>query len=310
MGNILKKTRLREKKEKYCYISLLFDINRGGVADIAENILLFLDYESFKNFKRTCKMVHQFVINSKIEQMFIANLPKELSGCLKMKIDYEYENNFTHNLCDELTRLGPRISFGYGDFNIYPLVVHATPRKLEVVSTTAKKQKIKDSEDHITFEEFIEIHSSVHHYHRENIIGKTPSTVFWYLMQFGNIFQKIKNPDCEKCGPIINENSGNCYCLNEFSYQPEHKYEDIEKDKNAIKEAIWSFIKNEQVRKELFKDLEDFIKLVKKRGSFGACFLPDPFGRIVDYKNAADCCIFATEAYCYRVSHIDSFETL
>ena len=93
MGNILKKTRLREKKEKYCYISLLFDVNRGGVADIAENILLFLDYESFKNFKRTCKMVHQFVINSKIEQIFIANLP-----LFNMTSTW---NDFTHTLCDE-----------------------------------------------------------------------------------------------------------------------------------------------------------------------------------------------------------------
>merc|ERR1711935_714521 len=109
------------------------------------------------------------------------------------------------------------------------------------------------------------------------------------------------NPDCEKCGPIIYENLGNCYCLNNFSYQPEHKHEDIEKDKNAIEEAMWSFIKNEQVRKELFKDLEDFIKLVKKRGSFGACFLPDAFGRIADHKNAVYYCFFATEAYCYFI---------
>ena len=200
MGNILKKTRLREKKEKYCYISLLFDVNRGGVADIAENILLFLDYESFKNFKRTCKMLHQFIINSKVEQIFIANLPKELSGCLKMT---SIRNNFTHNLCDELTRLGPRISFGYGDFNYYPLSVHATPRKLEVVSTPEKKLKNNDNKDQITFEEFIEIYSSDSNYHvtrGENIIGKTPSRVLWDLMQFGNIFQKIKNPDCELCG--------------------------------------------------------------------------------------------------------------
>ena len=42
-----------------------------------------------------------------------------------------------------------------------------------------------------------------------------------------------------------------------------------------------SCIKNEQVREELLKNLEDFKKLVKKRGSFGACFLPDAFGRIV-----------------------------
>ena len=177
-------------------------------------------------------------------------------------------------------------------------------------------QPSKDSKDQIKFEEFIEIYSSFHHYHAgltirgENIIGKTPSRVLWDLMQFGNIFQKIKNPDCEKCGPIINENLGNCYCLNNFSYQPEHKHEDIEKDKNAIEEAMWSFIKNEQVRKELFKDLEDFIKLVKKRGSFGACFLPDAFGRIADnfcHKNVGDCesnrCIFATETYIYIMKY-------
>ena len=122
-------------------------------------------------------------------------------------------------------------------------------------------------------------------------------------MQFGNIFHLIKNPDCKKCGPIINENSGNCNCLNNFTYEPEHKHEDIEKDKNAIEEAMWSFIKNEQVRNELFKDLEDFRKLVKTRGSFGACFLPDAFGRITDHKNVGDLnsnrCIFATEAYMY-----------
>ena len=143
MGNILKKTKSREKKEKYCYISLLFDVNRGGVADIAENILLFLDYESFKNFKRTCKMVHQFVINSKVEQIFIANLPKELSGQLKMTSTWI---GFTHTLCDELTRLGQRISFGYHP-GYYRLSVYAIPRKLEVISAPEKKQKIKDSKD-------------------------------------------------------------------------------------------------------------------------------------------------------------------
>ena len=37
-------------KDNYCNISLIFDVNRGGVADIAEKILLFLDYESLKQF--------------------------------------------------------------------------------------------------------------------------------------------------------------------------------------------------------------------------------------------------------------------
>ena len=74
---------------------------------------------------------------------------------------------------------------------------------------------------------------------------------------------------------------------------------------------MWSLIKNEQVRNELFKDLEDFIKLVKKRGSFGACFLPDPFGKIV---KAKEICIdgnsfkviFATESYCYSIRYMTS----
>ena len=54
-------------KENYCYISLIFDVNRGGVADIAEKILLFLDYESLKQFKKTCKSVCHFITNSEIE---------------------------------------------------------------------------------------------------------------------------------------------------------------------------------------------------------------------------------------------------
>ena len=68
-----------------------------------------------------------------------------------------------------------------------------------------------------------------------------------------------------------------------------------------------SCIKNEQVREELLKNLEDFKKLVKKRGSFGACFLPDAFGRIVCFKNDifndedGKSCIFATNDYCYYI---------
>ena len=56
-------------KENYCYISMIFDVNRGGVADIAEKILLFLDYKSLKQFKKTCKSVHRFINDSKIEQI-------------------------------------------------------------------------------------------------------------------------------------------------------------------------------------------------------------------------------------------------
>ena len=68
-----------------------------------------------------------------------------------------------------------------------------------------------------------------------------------------------------------------------------------------------SCIKNEQVREELLKNLEDFKKLVKKRGSFGACLLPDAFGRIVCFKNYLfnnedrKSCIFATNDYCYYI---------
>ena len=68
-----------------------------------------------------------------------------------------------------------------------------------------------------------------------------------------------------------------------------------------------SCYKNEQVREELLKNLEDFMKLVKKRGSFGACFLPDAFGHIVCFKNwkyndeEHESCIFATNDYCYYI---------
>ena len=79
-----------------------------------------------------------------------------------------------------------------------------------------------------------------------------------------------------------------------------------------------SCIKNEQVREELLKNLEDFKKLVKKRGSFGACLLPDAFGRIVCFKNYYDnnqdrkSCIFATNDYCYYILyqaiHVEPFQ--
>ena len=66
-------------KENYCYISMIFDVNRGGVADIAEKILLFLDYKSLKQFKKTCKSVHHFITDSKIEKIFFERMPKPLA---------------------------------------------------------------------------------------------------------------------------------------------------------------------------------------------------------------------------------------
>ena len=129
-------------KESYCYISMIFDVNRGGVADIAEKILLFLDYKSLKQLKKTCKSVGRFITNSKIEQILFERMPTPLSGCLEMAADWE---DFQHNLCDELTRLRPKISFahGYGDY--YELRITAIPRKHEVVQIPENKEKNEDS---------------------------------------------------------------------------------------------------------------------------------------------------------------------
>ena len=60
-------------KDNYCNISLIFDVNRGGVADIAEKILLFLDYESLKQFTKTCKSVRHFITNSEIELVLLSS---------------------------------------------------------------------------------------------------------------------------------------------------------------------------------------------------------------------------------------------
>ena len=59
------------KEENDCefYVKLFFDVNRGGFSDVAENILSCLDYASFVNFKRTCKLVYQYIISSNIEQV-------------------------------------------------------------------------------------------------------------------------------------------------------------------------------------------------------------------------------------------------
>ena len=51
------------------HFSILFDVNRGGFFDVAEQILSYLDYASFIRFKQTCKMVYQFIKSSNIEQV-------------------------------------------------------------------------------------------------------------------------------------------------------------------------------------------------------------------------------------------------
>ena len=51
------------------YLRLFFDVNRGGFFDVAENILDYLDYKSFVQFKQSCKMVYEFIKTSNIEQV-------------------------------------------------------------------------------------------------------------------------------------------------------------------------------------------------------------------------------------------------
>ena len=51
------------------YLRLFFDVNRGGFFDVAENILNYLDYKSFVQFKQSCKMVYEFIKTSNIEQV-------------------------------------------------------------------------------------------------------------------------------------------------------------------------------------------------------------------------------------------------
>ena len=311
--------------KNYCYISMIFDVNRGGVADIAEKIMLFLDYKSLKQFKKTCKSVHRFINDSKIEQILFERMPTPLSGCLEMAADWE---DFQHNLCDELTRLRPKISFAHGYGDCYELRISAIPRKHEDVQISENKEKNEDSgkytSDQITWEEFLEKHTdhdsdsdsdseNPQWVEFEGMIGKTPSAALWNISdKFGDIFETINNPECQKCDSSIykpySTNWLNCLS-NNFRYKPEDKYEDIEEDQNEMENVMMSCIKNEQVKEELLNDVEDFKKLVKKRGSFGACILPDAFGRIVKFMNhrcnhVDTFCIFATEAYCYYISYL------
>ena len=56
------------------YLRLFFDVNRGGFFDVAENILNYLDYKSFVQFKQSCKMVYEFIKTSNIEQVSLLYL--------------------------------------------------------------------------------------------------------------------------------------------------------------------------------------------------------------------------------------------
>ena len=159
-------------KEDYCYITYIFDVNREGVADIAEKILLFLDYKSLKQFKRTCKFVCHFITNSKIEQILFERMPKPLSGCLEMTARW---NGFNHNLCDELTRLRPKISFGHG-VGDYEFWVSVNPRKHKDITSPENKEKFedgsRDTSDQITWEEFLKKHSDDPHLSRKILYTK------------------------------------------------------------------------------------------------------------------------------------------
>ena len=42
------------------YIQLIFDPDRGGFVDVAENIVRYLDYHSLINLKRSCSKIYNF----------------------------------------------------------------------------------------------------------------------------------------------------------------------------------------------------------------------------------------------------------
>ena len=48
------------KEESYSYIQLIFDPERGGFVDVAENIVQYLDYHSLINFKRSNSTIYNF----------------------------------------------------------------------------------------------------------------------------------------------------------------------------------------------------------------------------------------------------------
>ena len=85
---------------------------------------------------------------------------------------------------------------------------------------------------------------------------------------------------------------------------PDSTWQDIE---NQIKE----FYGSQNFYRHFYNDqnLNDFVELAKKRGTLGACFLPDPFGHIVQAKDIRRggnyfSVLFATESYCYSISYM------
>ena len=58
----------------YTYIQLIFDPERGGFVDVAENIVQYLDYHSLINFKRSSSTIYNFfkelpfIENQKLEK--------------------------------------------------------------------------------------------------------------------------------------------------------------------------------------------------------------------------------------------------
>ena len=71
------------------YLDLFFDVNRGGFFDVAQRILNFLDYKSFVQFKRSCKMVYKFIRSSNIEQV---------SGSEKRKTKVHFLESNSHSV--------------------------------------------------------------------------------------------------------------------------------------------------------------------------------------------------------------------
>lgn len=61
-----------EEDQESCggmYINTLFDVNRAGFNHVAEIILTYLDYTSFFQFKRSSKIVYDFINKSNLEQV-------------------------------------------------------------------------------------------------------------------------------------------------------------------------------------------------------------------------------------------------
>ena len=72
-------------------------------------------------------------------------MTEELKGKVEIKACL-YRKLFTHNLCNELTRLQPKIKIGWGHCD-WEYNINAIPRKREVVNdqkTTEENSSIHD----------------------------------------------------------------------------------------------------------------------------------------------------------------------